>query len=105
MTISWKGMFNYIFPPFRLLHRILHKIREDGCKTILIAPAWSRQSWFPDLLLLSCAKPLIAPVDCLTAPEMRLVAFSEKPLCLIKVLTATMRADGVSPGLDEASFP
>ena len=27
MTISWKGMFNYIFPPFRLLHRILHKIR------------------------------------------------------------------------------
>jgi hypothetical protein len=33
---------------------------------------------------------------------MRLVAFSEKPLCLIKVLTATMRADGVSPGLDEA---
>ena len=46
----------------------------------------------------------IAPVDCLTAPEMRLVAFSEKPLCLIDVLTATMRADGVSPGLDEA-FP
>jgi hypothetical protein len=34
-----------------------------------------------------------------------LVAFSEKPLCLIDVLTATMRADGVSPGLDEASFP
>jgi hypothetical protein len=31
---------------------------------------------------------------------MRLVAFSEKPLCLIDVLTATMRADGVSPGLD-----
>jgi hypothetical protein len=22
MTISWKGMFNYIFPPFRLLHKI-----------------------------------------------------------------------------------
>ena len=59
MTISWKGMFNYIFPPFRLPHRILHKIREDGCKTILIAPAWPRQSWFPDLLLLSCAKPLL----------------------------------------------
>ena len=36
---------------------------------------------------------------------MHLVAFSEKPLCLIDVLTATMHADGVSPGLDEASFP
>ena len=41
----------------------------------------------------------IAPVDCLTAPEMRLVAFSEKSLCLTDVLTATMRADGVSTGL------
>jgi hypothetical protein len=28
-----------------------------------------------------------------------LVAFSEKSLCLIDVLTATMRADGVSPGI------
>ena len=62
MTISWKEMFNYIFPPFCLLHRILHKMREDGCKTILIAPAWPRQSWFPDLLLLSCAKPLRLPL-------------------------------------------
>jgi hypothetical protein len=35
---------------------------------------------------------------------MCLVAFSEKPLCLIDVLTATMRADGVFPGLDEAFF-
>jgi hypothetical protein len=31
MTISWKRTFNYIFPPFRLLHRIVYKIREDGC--------------------------------------------------------------------------
>jgi hypothetical protein len=62
MTISWKRMFNYIFPPFRFLHRILHMIREDGCKTILIVPAWPRQSWFPDCLLLSCAKPLRLPL-------------------------------------------
>jgi hypothetical protein len=46
-----------------------------------------------------------ALVDSLTALEMLLVAFSEKPLYLIDVLTATMRADGVSPSLDEASFP
>jgi hypothetical protein len=62
MTISWKGVFNYIFSLFRLLHRILHKIREDGCKTILITPAWPRQYWFPDLLLLSCAKLLRLPL-------------------------------------------
>ena len=47
----------------------------------------------------------IAPVDCLTVPEMRLVAFSQKPLCLIDVVKAIMRTDGVSPGLDDATFP
>ncbi|CAG2207515.1 unnamed protein product [Mytilus edulis] len=62
MTLSWKGMFSYMFPPFRLLPKILHKIQRDLCKTILIAPAWSRQSWFPELLLLCCAKPLCLPL-------------------------------------------
>lgn len=62
MSIPWKGMFSYMFPPFRLLPRILYKIRKDGCKTILIAPAWPRQSWFPDLLQLSCANPLCLPL-------------------------------------------
>jgi hypothetical protein len=62
MTISWKGIFNNIFPTFRLPHRILHKMREDGCKTYLIAPTWSMQSWFLDLLLLSCGKRLPLPL-------------------------------------------
>ena len=62
MTISWKGIFNNIFPTFRLPHRILHKMREDGCKTNLIAPTWSMQSWFLDLLLLSCGKRLPLPL-------------------------------------------
>jgi hypothetical protein len=42
MTISLKGKFNYIFPPFHLLHSILHKIRENGFKIILIAPTWPK---------------------------------------------------------------
>ncbi|XP_071153579.1 uncharacterized protein [Mytilus edulis] len=29
MTLSWKGMFSYMFPPFRLLPKILHKIQRD----------------------------------------------------------------------------
>ena len=62
MSLSWKGMFSYIFPPFHLLPRILSKIRKDFCRTILIAPVWPRQSWFPDLLSLSCANPLVLPL-------------------------------------------
>ncbi|CAG2244583.1 unnamed protein product [Mytilus edulis] len=42
MTLSWKGMFSYMFPPFRLLPKILHKIQRDLCKTILSAPAWKK---------------------------------------------------------------
>ena len=62
MNISCKGMFNNIFLPFCLPHMILHKVREDGCKTILIAPAWPRQHCFSDLFLLSYAKPLRLPL-------------------------------------------
>ncbi|CAG2225207.1 unnamed protein product [Mytilus edulis] len=51
-----------MFPPFRLLPKILHKIQRDLCKTILIAPAWPRQSWFTELPLLCCAKPLRLPL-------------------------------------------
>jgi hypothetical protein len=42
MAISWKEMFNYIFPPFRLLHRTLHKMRGDGLIAIE-ADIWLRK--------------------------------------------------------------
>jgi hypothetical protein len=56
MSLSWDGMFAYAFPPFRFLLQVLLKIKQSDCKIILIAPAWPRQAWFPELLLLSCAK-------------------------------------------------
>ena len=31
-------------------------------RPFFLAPAWPRQSWFPDILLLSCAKPLRLPL-------------------------------------------
>jgi hypothetical protein len=50
-----------MFPPFRHLPKILHKINAESCKTILIARAWPKQSWFPDLQL-NCAKPILLPL-------------------------------------------
>ncbi|CAG2222306.1 unnamed protein product [Mytilus edulis] len=38
------------------------KIAGENCKIIVIAPAWPKQSWFPDLLRLSCACPLVLPL-------------------------------------------
>jgi hypothetical protein len=61
MSLSWDGMFAYAFPPFRFLLQVLLKIKQSDCKFILIAPAWSKQAWFPELLLLTCARPLKLP--------------------------------------------
>ena len=61
MSFSWDGMFAYAFPPFRFLLQVLLKIKQSDCKIILIAPAWTKQAWFLELLLLSCARPLRLP--------------------------------------------
>ncbi|CAG2190289.1 unnamed protein product [Mytilus edulis] len=61
MSVPWDGMFAYAFPPFRFLSQVLRKISAEQGLIILIAPAWPKQAWFPDLLHLSCARPLVLP--------------------------------------------
>ena len=43
----------YIFPPFKILARVVRKIRRDRATAIVIAPNWSGQPWFPLLHKLS----------------------------------------------------
>ena len=62
MSFPWEGMFAYAFPPFRFLSAVLRKIAIEQCLIILIAPAWPKQAWFPDLLRLSCTHPQALPV-------------------------------------------
>ncbi|CAG2227118.1 unnamed protein product [Mytilus edulis] len=62
MSVPWDGMFAYAFPPFRFLSEVLRVISTEQGLVILIAPAWPKQAWFPDLLYLSCARPLVLPV-------------------------------------------
>ncbi|CAG2215354.1 unnamed protein product [Mytilus edulis] len=64
MSVPWDGMFAYAFPPFRFLSQVLRKISAEQGLIILIAPAWPKQAWFPDLLHLSCARPLVLPYKC-----------------------------------------
>ena len=63
LSISWKGMFAYAFPPFRFLSQVLQKVARKSFKIILIAPAWPKQAWFTYLLRLSCARPIRLPVS------------------------------------------
>ena len=39
----------YAFPPFRLLNRVLQKVRREGVKATIIAPDWAGQPWFSPL--------------------------------------------------------
>ncbi|XP_048250608.1 uncharacterized protein LOC125378710 [Haliotis rufescens] len=71
LSMEWKGMFAYAFPPWALLDRVLRKIEETDCVIILIAPAWPKRAWFPRLLQLLIEVPLKLPVrpDLLRQPK------------------------------------
>ena len=46
-SVNW-SQFNlcYIFPPFRLVNRCVRKVRDEGARAIVIAPAWPGQPWY-----------------------------------------------------------
>ena len=72
MSISWKGIYAYAFPPFVMLGRVLEKILTDHpCELILIAPKWPNQCWYARLLELLVDFPLVLPLrkDMLTQPH------------------------------------
>lgn len=70
MTLNWKDREAYAFPPFCLIGRCLQKVEEEKATLILIAPTWSTQPWYPVLLDLLIAHPLLLPQrpDFLTDP-------------------------------------
>ncbi|XP_021342020.1 uncharacterized protein LOC110442652 [Mizuhopecten yessoensis] len=60
-SLSWSHGTYYALPPFSLLGRVLQKVEEDVTQMILIAPLWTTQPWFPKLLRLVTAPPVILP--------------------------------------------
>ena len=73
LSIPWEGMFAYAFPPFNLVGRVVQKAKIHSCLLILIAPLWSGQPWFPDLLSLLVDFPRELPMreDLLVQPVSR----------------------------------
>ncbi|XP_065177287.1 uncharacterized protein LOC135807202 [Sycon ciliatum] len=62
LAISWADQCLYAFPPFALLPRVLHKVRQSpGCRVLLVAPVWDAQPWYPLLLHLLVACPVLLP--------------------------------------------
>ena len=72
LSIPWKGMYAYAFPPFVMLGRVIEKIlRDHPCEMILVAPKWPNQSWYARLMELLVDFPLVLPYrnDLLTQPH------------------------------------
>jgi hypothetical protein len=63
LSITWKGVFAYAFPPIPLLHQVLRKVEMEQCTVLLIAPFWPRQPWFARLVSLLVDTPLLLPAD------------------------------------------
>ena len=55
LSLSWKGLSLYAFPPIPILGKVIRKARLDRPSMILIAPDWPAQPWYPELLELSHA--------------------------------------------------
>ena len=52
----------YAYPPPILLGRVLQKLRGDFCRrSIVVVPVWVAQTWFPTLLGMLRAPPLLLP--------------------------------------------
>ena len=59
---KWDKLFPYLFPPFCLIGRVLEKIQKQQVEqAILIAPLWPGQAWYPALLQMIVADPLVLP--------------------------------------------
>ena len=61
LSISWKGMYAYAYPPTAILPKVLAKAREDACYLVLVAPNWPQQPWFGPLQDLLVDLPVRLP--------------------------------------------
>ena len=60
-SVTWTDNV-YLFPPFPLVSRVLAKfVSDDTDHGLLVCPYWPSQPWFPTLLDLLIAPPLLLP--------------------------------------------
>ena len=74
-SLTWTNELNYIFSPFSMIGPVLKKIWEDKAEVILVAPLFSTQPWFPQLLRLISGPNYILPKvkDLLSLPHKKTI--------------------------------
>ena len=79
LSLSWEGLWAYLFPPHQILTKVLAKIKEQKCEVILVAPAWPAQPWFQDLIALSSDHPRRLPLNPKLLKQPRRPLFHQSP--------------------------
>ena len=62
LSLDWRGLFAYAFPPFPILPRVIRKVQRDQAELILVAPWWPTRAWFVPLLHLLIENPICLPL-------------------------------------------
>ena len=64
----WTNLKFYAFPPFSMVLRTIMKVDRDSASGILVCPVWPTQAWFPKLVKMLVAPPLILSQNKLSLP-------------------------------------
>ena len=76
LSLQWKDLYVYAFPPVSLLNQVVSKVMDQGCyRMILIAPGWPNMPWFWDLVNLSVQIPFVLPLQ----PDLTIQSFNGQP--------------------------
>lgn len=49
LSADWRGVFNYAFPPVKLVGDVLRLVEEQRARVLLIVPRWESRWWWPVL--------------------------------------------------------
>lgn len=60
-SLDWGKNYIYMFPPFSLIARILQKILQDKAEVVLVAPIWTTQGWWAQMLHMICQQSYYLP--------------------------------------------
>ena len=58
-SLNWSSFRFYCFLPFRIIGKVLAKVQKGKAQGILIVPLWSTQPWFPMVMNLITAPPIL----------------------------------------------
>ncbi|KAJ8041499.1 hypothetical protein HOLleu_12330 [Holothuria leucospilota] len=110
LSISWKNVFFYAFPPFSLIGKCLRKIEMDQASGILVAPQWTTQTWYTRIMQLLVDQPILLRPhkDLLTLPFSKTNTHplhKKLRLMVCRVSGKLCESDKFRQGLQKSYFP